>query len=809
MAGLNTYSRSPVPSTRSYDSSSVSSAASPRPHGLYDGVIMGASPRPISAQQPQHMNMAPPTPLTHSTFQNPYISSATSPGHSGMDSMASTGSGSSTPGPSGPQMSSASMQAQKRAYRQRRKDPSCDACRERKVKVSFRCITMGYSEYSFIKCDATDTSSCSECTGRNVKCQFTKETNRRMSSIKQVQELEQKISTMKRDNAHLRSLLNARDGQSDADGMGGQSTPLNLPAVISHPRRRQRALPPQDLLRIRSNIRDFGRGIFKTPASSRHIGVQAHFTRSRPDLPPKHVADHLLQSYHSSIHMNLPILHWPTFEQDYEAVYKAGSLHGIPPSWSSLFFAVLAVGVLFKTELSIAHTQKGKEYIETSRMLTDMWNDEYVIDHARAAILTSIFLMETNMKSAAWTWLASAVRISQDIGLHCETGSWSLMEGEMRRRVWWGVYIWDRQMSLEVGRPSMIEDADCDVQLPAAIDDHHIFGTEMKVPTGVPPMTNFMLPIIQVARAASSLSKALKSPEIVPSTLSSFDNDFTTYMAAFPPACQPQADAPLNPRVIIPTCHLLNSRLILHRHNLNTSCSPEARLNAIEQCIYISLELARLLSRALLRYPANPPTPSFGMIASAMACTHIWRCTLFLLYGGHFDAALTCIRTSASIGSLREVNVACGRNLAFFVRTLIERRKSGSLLGSKRYRAERECDEEVMAYVSGDLQASNENAWVWAGSEDLSSSGMSSPIFHSGGREEGTSALTELEARDWGGWDNLEYLVDTLARQQGGYPQMRAIVPNFGPGPGPGRTPPGEDYSRAKASERMSITNII
>jgi hypothetical protein len=224
---------------------------------------------------------------------------------------------------------------------------------------------------------------------------------------------------------------------------------VNVPEIGSMPPRRPQAPPvEQDLGAVRSHIRDYCRGVFKPPPPYRQVAAQpvACEGMETQHLPPNHIGEILIKHYYETVHSIIPILHWPQFAGMYDEVKMKNDIAAVSPASASVLFAVLALGAVYTTNAEVRNLYPdcGKGFIEQSRQLVDLFNDEFTIDHARAALLTSIYLTELNCKSAAWTWLGSTVRIAQDIGLHRESGPWSVVEGEMRRRVWWGIYAWDR-----------------------------------------------------------------------------------------------------------------------------------------------------------------------------------------------------------------------------------------------------------------------------------------------------------------------------------------------------------------------------
>jgi Fungal specific transcription factor domain len=218
----------------------------------------------------------------------------------------------------------------------------------------------------------------------------------------------------------------------------------DLAALESAPSSRAKPGVTQwDFSQVRANLKDYGRGLMQYLPSPYQIARQQSNQPLRIlDLPPRHLTDRLLASYHKTFHVQFPIVHWPTFQSECDQLYRGNSLALLGNAWGALFLCVLACGTLHNPDSG--PVQDGKAFLTTGHAMIDLWQDQFSIDHARTSLLISIFLAEINLKSASWSWLGYAIRIAQDIGLHVENGRWCPIEGEMRRRVWYCIYAWDR-----------------------------------------------------------------------------------------------------------------------------------------------------------------------------------------------------------------------------------------------------------------------------------------------------------------------------------------------------------------------------
>ncbi|KAF2183691.1 hypothetical protein K469DRAFT_206266 [Zopfia rhizophila CBS 207.26] len=592
-----------------------------------------------------------------------------------------------------------------------------------------------------------------------------------MSSIKQVQDLQSQLADLRQENSHLRSRMSDRDAM-DIDRRQPDSQ-REIQMTV------QKARPPTmnnfDL--VRRNIRTHSRDIFEPPPPYRQTSVLMSSPSALPEIPSRADFARLSRSYLDSVHESFPVVHWPTFQREVDQVYTARSFQGMPQGWIGLFFAVMACGAL---QPSTSHespksSKASMSYSEISSQSLTPWPEEPSLTHAKVAILLSIFNHESNMKSAGSMWLASAVGIAQELGLHAETETWPVVEGETRRRLWWSIYTWDRILSLAVGRPMLINNEDCHVSLPSSLEDRYIQPQGFtRTPSTQTPFTGFAA-IIHLVREFSHLHQALRSSIIGSQTLQSLDETFRAKLTTFPESYRLESNASLEPASLSPILILQFARFHLCRHNLSPVCRPPERADALHRCTLVAQETAKYISRTLPMPESEKNWQArVAQIASNMICTHIWRCMLVLCFRADYKGALMCLRLSAAIGDARKVNIACGKNLAFFLDLLLERVRSGD--GGQH---KLEHDEEMLAYVSGDMQGNLEHSWVWAGGDFASSQTPVHTSPRSGIQTHGNDEPmqgTHLPlrpntgspgngTREWDGWSRIEGMIHQLIEE--------------------------------------------
>jgi hypothetical protein len=315
---------------------------------------------------------------------------------------------------------------------------------------------------------------------------------------------------------------------------------------------------------------------------------------------------------------------------------------------------------------------------------------------------------------------------------------------------------------------------------------------------------------------------------ITTETLAKFESHLGHCLQLFPQSLQLTSSLPLDPCIMAPLMYFQNSRIMLHRHNLSPSCSPEQRSQAIEQCVHAARDTANVLSRSMLPHVHSQEWEQrFIISATSMLCTHFWRCMLFLLFRHCYEPFFVILRASSTINGTRVVNLCCGRYLSFFLRQLIERYdQSGNL--------DVEQDEELLVWLSGDLQATT-NSWVWGNAETgthLSRRQKHGRPRHvsieQDSRDTGRghspswdSMLSEEEQHDWGGWQQIDgsarYLQQLVERRQAAvHDQAQAGISGPGTASGTPTTPgptlaPINDPSHPSEQKRSRITiaNII
>lgn len=192
-------------------------------------------------------------------------------------------------------------------------------------------------------------------------------------------------------------------------------------------------------------------------------------SRLSQSLASRHVMNRLLDSYFAVYHLSYPFVHEATFRAQFHEVIPRPQQR----SWQMLLYTILALGAWCLN----SDTTDDLDHHLYHRALS-FGEDESMFESAnltfvQALVLLSNLSQKRNKPNTGSNFLGLATRMALSLGLHRELPGWDInpLQREMRRRVWWGLYMFDSGASTTFGRPILLPGLE-------AMDVKHVLNIE-------------------------------------------------------------------------------------------------------------------------------------------------------------------------------------------------------------------------------------------------------------------------------------------------------------------------------------------
>jgi hypothetical protein len=270
-------------------------------------------------------------------------------------------------------------------------------------------------------------------------------------------------------------------------------------------------------------------------------------------LPKKEVADRLILSWFKSPDPGVSSIHRPSFQAQCEQMYRDPS--DVPVMWISLFYSIICLGcrneaynALEESEQNTAArlglAQQYQQLAAAGLALADYTKPKKYAVEALIQYSSGQYLGKEDPPLRLWLMVAVIIRIALRMGYHRDPSHFpniSPFEGEMRRRLWTLIQVFDILQSFELGLPSMIQSVHSDTQRPRNILDTDFGPDSAALPPARPlseisPVSYGIIKsdLAKVFARACELSHSVVPPEY--DEVMELDKELQEVYQATPPA---------------------------------------------------------------------------------------------------------------------------------------------------------------------------------------------------------------------------------------------------------------------------------